>query len=78
MGHMSNLPLWQNRQLGSLEPTQYPMMAGLAAAGVRYIGQLMLPMPWKIPNTLPAEFERLQRSPSPLPMELELASRMLM
>ena len=77
MGELGNLPLWRNRQLGCLEPTRYPMMAALAAAGIRYIGQLLSPMTWKIPNTLPADLEGLQRYPSALPMTLELSSRML-
>ena len=77
MGELGNLPLWRNRQLGSLEPTRYPMMAALAAAGIRYIGQLLSPLTWKIPNTLPADVEGLQRNPSALPVTLELSSRML-
>ena len=77
MGELGNLPLWRNRQLGSLEPTRYPMMAALAAAGIRYIGQLLSPMTWKIPNTLPADVEGLQRNPSAFPVTLELSSRML-
>ncbi len=53
------------------------MMAALAAAGIRYIGQLLSLMTWKIPNTLPADVEGLQRNPSALPVTLELSSRML-
>ena len=78
MGDLCNLPLWRNLQLGSLEPTRYPAMISLAAAGVRYVGQLLSPVTWKVPNSLPVDEQGLHRYPSTLTLAMELSTRMLL
>ena len=55
VGELGNVPLWRNKQFGSMEPTKHAWMQRLAKNGVRYVGQMLSPVEWKIPAMLPKD-----------------------
>ena len=44
VGELGNVPLWRNKQFGSMEPTKHAWMQRLAKNGVRYVGQMLSPV----------------------------------
>ena len=73
---LNNVPLWRNRAFGDLEPTTEPWIRALVAKGIRYVGQWLSPVTWKLSNTLPADVLGLNRERDSNPVEVMLVNRM--
>ena len=73
---LGNVMLWRNKQFGSLEPTKHAWMDRLARKGVRYVGQILSPVEWKIPSSLPEDPTGVKRYPDAEEAPLRLVDRM--
>jgi len=76
VSELGNVPLWRNKQFGSMEPTKHAWMQRLANNGVRYVGQMLSPVEWKIPAHLPMDPSGGRRYPDAETVVLRLVDRM--
>ena len=59
-----------------MEPTKHAWMQRLAKNGVRYVGQMLSPVEWKIPVMLPKDPSGGRRYPDAEIVALRLVDRM--